>query len=407
MVKKDNRHPAEQLIDDFEAAVEFVQLGDSGRQVIIIGVEQIGRDSQGEVNRFIDEGWADTACFDLDDSRERILADQEQWESLTIGTVIKEKLLTALLLNLLLSAYQRKFDRPATSMPGDEIYAALEEARKHSLPTVLVDRDLHLTYSRASKSVNFITKIRMFFRALVKLVRYKKISNAAAEELLTSDPMSAFLDEVTSLNPDLNEALIEERDQYSAQKIIDVAGNQVLAVVGAGRIEGIRRCLNDSGEVDLEELEREPETSTLGKWAKILIPIVLVIGLFYLGLSQGKEFIRENLAFWIAANSLLTGLGAILAGAHILAILTAVIVAPFSPLIPAGPGTVAAVVQFFVRPPLVNDFQTFADDIGQPLRWRKNRILKIVLIMVFCGIGSILGTLLGTSRILFSIFSLE
>ena len=85
--------------------------------------------------------------------------------------------------------------------------------------------------------------------------------------------------------------------------------------------------------------------------------------------------------------------------------LTAAVVAPILPFIPAGPGTVAAIVQAIVRPPLVRDFQTFADDITHLMQWRRNRILKLFLVMILCGLGSIIGTPLGTSKIIFSYLS--
>ena len=405
MVEKDTHDNLKPWLDSLGREPEILQIEETGQEVIIIGVEQIDGLGGGKANQFIDQNWADVVCLDLDITRARILTDQAQWDSLTINTVIKEKLLTALMLNLMVAAYQRKYDKEDRSMPGDEIYAAMERAKERSLPVILADRDLHVTYSRASRSVNYVAKFRMLLMALKRLIRYQKIANESVEKSLDDDPMSAFIKELAALEPNLKKPLIDERDEYTSKKIITATGSKVLAVVGAGRTDGIRRYLVEGADGDPADLETVPETSPISKAIKIVVPITLIIGLFYLGWSQGREFVRENLAFWIAANSLLTGLGAIMAGAHILAVLTAVIVAPFSPLIPAGPGTVAAIVQFIVRPPLVADFQNFAEDITHPLRWRKNRILKIVLIMILCGLGNILGTLLGTSRILFSLFS--
>lgn len=63
--------------------------------------------------------------------------------------------------------------------------------------------------------------------------------------------------------------------------------------------------------------------------------------------------------------------------------------------------------EFIIRPPLVKDFQTFADDITHLQQWRKNRIIRIFLILILCGLGSLIGTLLGTSKIVFSLLSLN
>ena len=377
------------------------------KEIVLIGVGQIGLDSPGSTSQIIEQEKPDIICIDLDITRARILADESQWESLSIREVIRDNLLTALMLNLLLAAYQRALKDASVSMPGDEIYEAAIVAESLSIPVVFVDRDLHITFARTSRAINFREKIKLFLAAMKRLFRFKKATDEILANLGSSDVMTAFLREATNLSPNLATPLVDERDAYTAAKIRTASGNKVLAVLGAGRVTGVHEKLGADPQEDLNELENVPPISPLSKWSKRLVPVALLIGLLYLTISQGKEFIRENLAFWIAANSFFTGLGAILAGAHILSIITAVVVAPFSPLIPAGPGTVAAIVQLIVRPPLVKDFQTFPDDITHLRQWRRNRILKIVLVLVLCGLGSIIGTLLGTSRILFSLLSLD
>lgn len=377
------------------------------KEIVLIGVGQIGLDSPGLVGQIIEQESPDIICVDLDVARAKILADESQWESLSIREVVRENLLTALMLNLLLAAYQRVLKGTSVTMPGDEIYQAVNVAESLSIPVIFIDRDLHITYGRTSRAINFREKFRLFLSAIKRLFRFKKATDEILADLARSDVMTAFLTEVTNLSPNLATPLIIERDAYSAAKIRTTSGTKVLAVLGAGRVSGIHEKLLANNQEDISELEDVPATSPLSKWSKRLVPVLLLLGLLYLTISQGKEFVRENLAFWIAANSLFTGLGAILAGAHILAIITAVVVAPFSPLIPAGPGTVAAIVQLIVRPPLVKDFQTFPDDITHLRQWRRNRILKIFLVLFLCGLGSIIGTLLGTSRILFSLLSLD
>jgi pheromone shutdown-related protein TraB len=377
------------------------------KEIVLIGVGQIGLDSPSLTNQIIEQEKPDIICIDLDVARARILADESQWESLSIREVIRDNLLTALMLNLLLAAYQRALKDASVSMPGDEIYEAANVAESLSIPVVFVDRDLHITFARTSRAINFREKIKLLLAAIKRLFRFKKATDEILANLGSSDVMTAFLREATNLSPNLATPLIDERDAYTAAKIITASGKKVLAILGAGRVTGVYEKLGAAPQEDIDELENVSPISPLSKWSKRLVPVALLIGLLYLTISQGKEFIRENLAFWIAANSFFTGLGAILAGAHILSIITAVVVAPFSPLIPAGPGTVAAIVQLIVRPPLVKDFQTFPDDITHLRQWRRNRILKIVLVLVLCGLGSIIGTLLGTSRILFSLLSID
>jgi pheromone shutdown-related protein TraB len=379
----------------------------AGREFIILGTGYIGLDTSEFTDRLLEREKPDSLCLDLDVARAEIIANEAHWESLSIKEVIKQKLLTALLLNLLLAAYLRKLDDTSAEMPGTELYEAKKTAEALSIPVVLADRDLHITYSRAWASLNYRQKFYLLQMAFRRLFRYQKVADETAGELHETDVLSAFLGEVTGLQPLLKETLIDERDQYTVQKMIAAPGDKIVAVVAAGRVQSV--CQTMAGQIGpaITELEQVPETSPVKKWASRIIPILLLLALVYIGWTQGGSFIRENLRFWILANSIFTGIGAIIAGGHILTILTAILVAPISPLIPAGPGTVAAIVQAIIRPPLVKDFQTFADDITHLLQWRRNRILKIFLVLTLCGLGSILGTLLGTSKIIWSFFSLN
>ena len=378
----------------------------AGREFIILGAGYIGLDTSEFTARLLEREKPDSLCLDLDVARAEILANEAHWESLSIKEVIKQKLLTALLLNLLLAAYLRKLDDRPAEMPGTELYEAKKTAEALSIPVVLADRDLHITYSRAWASLNYRQKFYLLQMAFRRLFRYQKVSDETVGELHETDVLSAFLGEVTRLQPLLNETLIDERDQYTVQKMIAAPGEKIVAVVAAGRVQSVRQTMAGQVGPSITELERVPETSPVKKWASRIIPILLLLALVYVGWTQGGSFIRENLRFWILVNSIFTGIGAIIAGGHILTILTAILVAPISPLIPAGPGTVAAIVQVIIRPPLVRDFQTFAADITHLLQWRRNRILKIFLVLILCGLGSILGTLLGTSKIIWSFFSL-
>ncbi len=69
-----------------------------------------------------------------------------------------------------------------------------------------------------------------------------------------------------------------------------------------------------------------------------------------------------------------------------------------------GAGYVTAFVQTWVRPPVVKEFQTVADDITVPKRWWKNKLLKIFLAFLLTTVGSVVGTWVGGGKILTSLF---
>jgi hypothetical protein len=49
---------------------------------------------------------------------------------------------------------------------------------------------------------------------------------------------------------------------------------------------------------------------------------------------------------------------------------------------------------------------TAAGDITHLMQWRRKRILKLFSVMILCGLGCIIGTLLRTSKVIFSFLEL-
>lgn len=54
------------------------------------------------------------------------------------------------------------------------------------------------------------------------------------------DTINAILNEFTDSFPRLKKPLIDERDQYLAQKIKDAPGEKIVAVLGAAHVPGIK-----------------------------------------------------------------------------------------------------------------------------------------------------------------------
>ena len=126
------------------------------------------------------------------------------------------------------------------------------------------------------------------------------------------------------------------------------------------------------------------------KWA---IPI-LIVGLIVLGfLTSGKAAGTDMIKWWILANAILAGLGAALAMGHPLTVLTAVVASPLTSLNPMiAAGWVAGLVEAFLRKPKVKDFENLIEDISSLRGFWKNKITRVLLVVVLTNIGSSLGT---------------
>ena len=103
---------------------------------------------------------------------------------------------------------------------------------------------------------------------------------------------------------------------------------------------------------------------------------------------------------WVVINGSLSALGAAIAGAHILTVITAFIAAPITSLNPTiGAGMVTAAVELLIRKPTVKDFGDLRKDTTTALGWRKNRVAKILLIFLLSSLGSAIGTYVAGFRI--------
>ena len=96
--------------------------------------------------------------------------------------------------------------------------------------------------------------------------------------------------------------------------------------------------------------------------------------------------------WWVLANAVLAGLGAAAAMAHPVTVLTAIVASPITSLNPmVAAGWVAGLVEIFFGKPKVKDFESLAEDISSVRGFWKNKITRILMVVVFTNIGSSFG----------------
>ena len=203
--------------------------------------------------------------------------------------------------------------------------------------------------------------------------------------------LETLLSEVGETLPELHRIIIDERDQYLAHKIKTAPGKTIVAVVGAGHVPGIKKYWDKP--IDVSMLEEIPPKSRLTKFLKWGIPAaivgLIVLGFFGAGVSAGAHMIK----WWILANAILAGLGAVIALAHPMTIVSAIISAPLTSLNPMiAAGWVAGLVEAFWRKPKVRDFERLPEDITSFKGFWGNRITRILMVVVFTNLGSSVGT---------------
>jgi pheromone shutdown protein TraB len=132
-----------------------------------------------------------------------------------------------------------------------------------------------------------------------------------------------------------------------------------------------------------------------------LIPALILGSLAYIGFNKGGQAAGANALYWVLANGIPAAIGAALALAHPVTILTAFLAAPITSLTPViGAGYVCAFVQAMMRPPLVREFESAMTDMATLRGWWHNNLLKVFLAFLLPSIGSMIGTWVGGYEII-------
>lgn len=384
---------------DYSSDVHTVELGD--RTFILVGTAHISQESVDLVEQVIEQEKPDCVCIELDDKRYQALTQKKKWEELDLKTIVKNKQLSTLLVQLLMGSYQKRLGGKLGVTPGAELLMAANTAKKLQIPISLCDRDVRITLRRAWKSTSFWKKGYLLTSLLASVFDKTEVSEEKLKELKQKDVLTELMDEMGSALPDLKRVLIDERDIFLNEKIKSSPGKRIVAVVGAGHVAGMIAAFKEDNKSKLEEITRIPPVSTGYKVIGWLIPAIIIGSLIVIGGQKGAAVAGENLLFWILANGIPCSIGALVALAHPLTILSSFLAAPVTSLTPViGAGYVAAFVQAITCPPVVKEFQNAGDDVGSIKGWWKNRLLRVFLVFLLTGLGSSIGTWVGGYEII-------
>ncbi len=369
--------------------IERINLKD--KKIILIGTAHVSKESIKLVNETISKENPDTVGVELCEKRYKTITSKKKWEDTKITKIIREKKTHLFLANLLLSSFQKRIGEDLKIKPGAEMIQAIKTGKKSSSEIVLLDRDIQVTLKRAWKEMSIKEKFKLTYSLITGLIQPEEIEEEMIEKLKEKDMITQMMEELGKEIPSAKKVLIDERDIYIANKILDAPGKKIVAVVGAGHIEGIKKHLKKKQEI--EPLEKIPEGSKWAKYIAYLIPLIFLSIIAY-GFMHHKsvELTIGMLTYWFLINGTLSALGALLALAHPLTIISAFIAAPFTSLNPTiGAGIVAGLVEAKIREPRVKDFQ----DLNQITTFRgfyKNRVSRILLVAALTNLGSSIGT---------------
>lgn len=375
--------------------VTRVTLGE--KTIILVGTAHVSKESVTEVETIIRDEEPDRVCVEIDEGRYRALTSKQDWSSIDIYQVIRERKVLFLLGNYVLSSFQRRLGLDLGVKPGEEMIKAIDVAEELDIPFSLCDREIQITLRRAWRLASFWGKAKMLAALLSSAFTSEELTAEDIEQLKVKGAVEGMMSELASYLPRVKSVLIDERDRYLATKIFEAEGQRVVAVVGAGHVGGIVSWLESlqdgNADADLAPIETVPPPGVAAKIAPWILPAVIVSlivwGFFRSGLDGGLEILLR----WILVNGTLSAIGAIAALAHPVTVVASFAAAPITSMNPTiGVGMVSAAVEAFMRKPRVQDFEALSEDTATIRGFFRNRFTKILVVFLLSTIGSAIGT---------------
>ena len=359
----------------------------------LLGTAHVATASVEAVKQNIEEWKPDIVAVELCKGRHDALTQKKRLDREGLLKVIKEGKAPMVLLQSLLAAEQRKLGLDEGQQPGAELLAAVEVANEAELRVELVDRDIQTTLRRAWNKMSFKEKFGLMWALLAE---EDPDEDLELEQMLADkDLLTSLMEELREVSPGAGSVLIDERDEFIARKISGIRSEgKVLAVLGAGHLDGVSKLLEqkvEPSEERIADLSVVPRGGRLLKSISYAIPLVLLGLLGWFVYNGDLASIRENGIYWFAGNFIGAALFCMLAGGHPIAILVAAIASPITSLNPAlAAGWFAGYAQMKVKEPTGEDLTEFLKLDSAKLFWT-NRAGRILLVTALTNLGSMAG----------------
>ena len=406
MIESASTHLANTSQDDItQEPIKTIQI--DGRSITILGTAHVSKASADKVQELIATGSYDAVAVELCPSRHKAIVNPDALAKMDLFQVIKKGQASMVAANLALGAFQQRMAEQFDIEPGAEMRVAINDAQAAKLPVLLIDREIGTTLKRIYHSVPWWKRMGLFGGLISSVISKEKVSEAEIEKLKEGDVLESSFAQFAEDEKDLFKPLITERDQYMAARLVKESSQNnyqhILAVVGAGHMKGMQHQIESNSINDpdntLAELDTLPKTSAWLKYLPWAIVLLILTG-FAIGFMRSPEIGTAMVLDWVLINGGLSALGAAIAFAHPLTILTAFCAAPLTSLNPTiGAGMVVAAAETYFRKPKVADFNRLRSDTTTSNGWWNNQVTRILLIFILSTLGSAIGTYVAGFRI--------
>ena len=369
--------------------MEIERIFFEGKEIVLVGTAHISQKSVELVKQTIESENPNVVGIELDPQRLEVLINEKKWKEMDISQVIREGKSHLFLLNLLLSNIQRNFGEQVGVSPGSEMLEAIKCANEKNIPIALLDRDVKITLKRAMNRMSFIEKLKLGISIIAGMFGGEKLSQEKIEELKQKDSLNHLMQELGKEMPSIKEVLVDERDLFIANKILNIESKKIVAVVGLGHIEGIKKFLDKKR--DIGQISFVKEKKSVWRHAKWIVPALFIALLAYAFYTKGIDSILNFLAYWILITGTFSALGALISRAHPYSIATAFVAAPLTTLHPVlAAGWFSGLMEAKMRKPKVKDFEELnkLNSLGD---FSRNNVTHILIVTALTNLGATIG----------------
>jgi pheromone shutdown-related protein TraB len=382
-----------------------------GRRITLLGTAHISRASADKVRELIATGEYDAVAIELCPSRYNAIVNPDALAKMDLFDVIRRRKVLMVAANLALGAFQQRMADQLGITPGAEMRMAIDCAGAIHLPVLLIDREIAVTLKRCYHRVSWWQRVQLLSGLLASVVVHRKVTEEEIERLKEGDMLESAFTQFAEQAQGLYLGLIDERDRYMSARLINEADagayRNLLAVVGAGHLKGIRRYLEEyrqrpPAETLAKVIEKLDEMPAPSRWPTLIswLIVALILGGFAVGFTYSAELGWGMVTDWILITGGLAALGTVLAGGHLLTVAGAFLAAPLTTLNPLiGVGMITAAVEAWLRRPSIGDFSRLRQDVSHLRGWWHNRVARTLLVFVLSSLGAASGTYLAGVQI--------
>lgn len=381
----------------------MVTLEYEGVSITIVGTAHVSHTSAETVRQLVSTGRYCAVALELCESRYQGLIDPDALSKTDLVQVFRKGRGAVVMVSLALGAFQQRIADQLGVEVGGEMRAAITAAAAIDLPLLLIDRDIGITLKRIYRNVPLCRRFKLLTLLIASIIARRSVTTQEIEQLKEGDVLESTFNQFAEQAQDIYGPLVNERDDYMVARLMQIAKQHghknILAVVGAGHLRGMQQGFSKENEryihepvIRQSELEQVPAASRWPQMIPWLIVATIILG-FVLGFMQSSVVGWEMVKQWVLINGTLAALGAMIALAHPLAIISAFVAGPITSLNPAiSAGMVSAAVQTFFRKPSVGDFSRLRNDACHFSGWWSNRVAHTFVVFFLTGFGSVIGT---------------